>query len=507
MANVLQGVWTYRSFYNRAAAASTLNDVLLAEGQLVFETAPEGGIRGELTFPDFKARLTLKGSLQSGAPTTVRFQGVGDDTTSAKGWVYDYIGYLVPNWPNGQDQVTALVGSIIRTVPHAGGDGTVRPAGAAYSFIAVQKTFVEPRDIIPLPSYVLAMQASRHHRLHHLVWHYVRNGWLSQLDEGQRQDITNLGWNPGDPPRPAQPKEGSSPIIDNGSGEDFLFMHRQMVDQVRSTIQDHSDQPLDQWIDLPAPASSDQIGYAVPPTYFIEGEEFMNRRLATLKSDEFFWARMRWWDRQFKNPAYLQTLTLGQLGALIEFSVHNDMHMRWSSLAYDPVLGTPLPGGRAYYNDGSDISTKWDLPTYDYLGDFYSSHVNPVFWRLHGWVDDRIEDWFESHQKAHPGQITKRQLGGVAWFYKGPWVEVDHPWSGPAMMAHIARMQMSGESGRTMQMSGARSQRRVSTGMPNDDEAVKTMEKVWEILNRPAAARAARRAKLRPKPRHRLHHF
>jgi hypothetical protein len=39
------------------------------------------------------------------------------------------------------------------------------------------------------------------------------------------------------------------------------------------------------------------------------------------------------------------------------------------------------------------ISPAWDAPAYDWLGDTYSSHVNSVFWKLHGWIDDRITQW------------------------------------------------------------------------------------------------------------------
>ena len=40
-----------------------------------------------------------------------------------------------------------------------------------------------------------------------------------------------------------------------------------------------------------------------------------------------------------------------------------------------------------------DIDEKWDDPEYSWMGDFYASQVNPYFWKLHGWIDDRIEDW------------------------------------------------------------------------------------------------------------------
>lgn len=66
-----------------------------------------------------------------------RFQGKG--VVSGEEWVYDYIGWLVPAWPNSNDtlQRPAIVGSVVRTVPHSSGSGGVAPAGVVASFYAV----------------------------------------------------------------------------------------------------------------------------------------------------------------------------------------------------------------------------------------------------------------------------------------------------------------------------------------------------------------------------------
>jgi len=331
--------------------------------------------------------------------------------------------------------------------------------------------FIEPRDIIPLPAPVLKLLSSRAMRLHHAVWHGTRGLWLIVLDDEQRASIKALGW---EPPRPAV--RASGPIINNGSGEDFLFMHRQMIGMVNKTTEEAGEPQIKGWVNVPTPVSQEarKDGFTVPPSWINPDDEVQNRRIAALKTDEYFWSRMRWWDREFKNPQYLRTLKLGELGSLLEYTVHNDMHMRWSSVPRDPATGEPLPSGREDW----DISEKWDNPIYDFLGEFYSSHVNPVFWRLHGWIDDRINDWYAAHQEAHPGEIETQTLEGVAWFKPGRWVMAADPWAGGRHLGH-------GGGGHHHDESDA--------GHPTGD--VETMEKVNAILFPPPTAPKALLAK------------
>src|SRR5262249_9246209 len=113
-------------------------------------------------------------------------------------------------------------------------------------------------------------------------------------------------------------------------------------------------------------------------------------------------------------------------------SVHNDMHMRWSGVLRDPETNVPVPAGHR----ASDFAEKWNTPKFDDLADFYSSHVNPIFYKLHGWIDNRIEDWFSAHEQAAPGSVKRRVVDGVQWFEKGKWVQLDAPWIGPAGHQH-----------------------------------------------------------------------
>ena len=149
--NPFVGSWAYRSFVNDPDLSkdSNMNNLLFGDGTLTI-TAPSsdtmgGTIGGSLGPPPAgNWLLNLHGSIGYGSPGQIRFQGVG--LVNGEEWIYDYIGWLVPVWPNSNDtlQRAAIVGSVVRTVPHHGtnADGsmgsTVHPAGVVASFYAVQ---------------------------------------------------------------------------------------------------------------------------------------------------------------------------------------------------------------------------------------------------------------------------------------------------------------------------------------------------------------------------------
>jgi hypothetical protein len=183
-------------------------------------------------------------------------------------------------------------------------------------------------------------------------------------------------------------------LRDNESGEDFLFMHRRMLalaDEILTGLSVSTYSRVEGWRRVPPPGDADS---PVP--------EFPDSELEELKSEEYFARVIEPWERRYTDPDYLKGVTLGRLGSDLEFTICRAMHLRWaapSAMGYRP--STPRE---------DDIDWRWDAPEYDYLGDTYSSHVNPLFRKIHGWVDDRIDDW----RKAHC--IT----GDVEW--KGAWI-------------------------------------------------------------------------------------
>lgn len=133
--DVLVGVWTYRSFLNDPDGSTSFNDLQFGLGNIRIDRSPMNEFKGLIYGPGWQ--LTLNGSTTYGNPFTVRFQGKG--LVGGEEWIYDYEGYVVRPWPNGIDQRAAIVGSIVRTVPHSSGSGGVSPAGVVCSWSAVKQ--------------------------------------------------------------------------------------------------------------------------------------------------------------------------------------------------------------------------------------------------------------------------------------------------------------------------------------------------------------------------------
>jgi len=134
--NPFVGAWTYRSLLNDPDVNTQFNDLEFGRGTIVIAEGPEQVLTGTIGGPGWL--LNLYGSRAYGSPMQVRFQGKG--LVSGEEWIYDYIGWLVPVWPNSNStlQRAAIAGSVTRTIPHSSGSGGVAPAGVVASFYAVR---------------------------------------------------------------------------------------------------------------------------------------------------------------------------------------------------------------------------------------------------------------------------------------------------------------------------------------------------------------------------------
>jgi hypothetical protein len=134
--NPFVGSWTYRSLLNNPDINTDFNDLEFGRATIVIEENSPELLTGTIGGTGWS--LNLYGSRSYGSPMQARFQGkgmVGDEE-----WIYDYIGWLVPVWANSNStlQTAAIVGSVVRTIPHSSSGGKIAPAGFVASFYAVR---------------------------------------------------------------------------------------------------------------------------------------------------------------------------------------------------------------------------------------------------------------------------------------------------------------------------------------------------------------------------------
>lgn len=426
LANRLRGIWDIR-FAGRDAG---LDGLPLHGLQIFLDIAARG--RGLIGCLDRGAVLQgpgeplyhVQGELAAGAPRL--YWRLLRSVEGVRVPVYEFSMTLDEVWAEfGNAGSGTLSGEVARL------DRPLSLPVEDNRFVATQRVFPEARQRIGLNRELLAWLIAPEHRLFHQLWHASRDKWHT-LPEDKRNALRGIGWQPG--PRDQERDARGVRKDRNGSGIDFFFMHRHMLATAR-TLQD-----LPSWPCFPLPQPElerDRVGFAryfdnhdgfaLPPPWSAAGDDAFTRWISDIKQPDTFHGNFRVWEARYSDSRYLSGLTLGQFGSEIELGLHDWLHMRWASVPRDPSNGAPVPLAREL----DDFAPRWYVAENDFLGDPFSSHVNPVFWYFHGWIDDRIEDWFRAHERFHPGEVTRLQVNGVPWFAPGRWVEIADPWLGP----------------------------------------------------------------------------
>jgi len=442
MIEEVEGYFTYRSFVNKPEG----DPELFGSGEMFLELADDGTVAGTLAFPASpgatqKEIMDLSGSVTSWKPLALHFVGVGRPGSAIADFEYEYYCGVAHQWETAApSQVLSLVGTVRRNKDHG-----ESKAGVTASFIAIKREFVEPRIVsgAALLPEAIAMLSSRAHRLRHTVWHTLRGMWFdAAMTDNDRSEIEKLGWHLNDPPF----RESGRLDFSNGAGEDFLYMHRRMIKMLHGVYSKAGAVPPQGWPEPPFPSAQfayrEELDASTPGrTIFVYDEARSGEMvppptaawLGQLPANPFFafnkkprgLSVMQLMASRLRNPLVMASMTLGAYGNYVEFTVHNWMHMRWASLSRNPETG------EEEVRDAFDLNPKWDNPEYDYLGDFHSSHVNPLFWRLHGWVDDCIDAWFAAQEYVRPGAVKRKVVRGVDWFEKGEWVVKNDPFDWP----------------------------------------------------------------------------
>ena len=232
------------------------------------------------------------------------------------------------------------------------------------------------------------IMASHPHRLYHALWHATRNGW-NQMSHDEQESLQNLSQTWGKH-APLCKKNGKPFAPDSfpPSGEEFLYMHHGMIQMLNTAFAGNATTPrsivlpgIKAWKELPTPND---------PLWPIPTPIDENDQSKTYSTYDL----MKSWSEELHDPNFLKGKSLSYIGFLVENSIHNFMHMRWAKAPLqgqdfsplDPFLET------SFLND-----SPFDAPEFNWLGTPYSAHVNPIFWKLHGWVDDTIPLWLTAN--------------------------------------------------------------------------------------------------------------
>jgi len=232
-------------------------------------------------------------------------------------------------------------------------------------------------SISPSQKEVIENTMAEHgHRLHHLLWHATRNGW-AELAEGERRAVQTLSSEWG----------RNAPLCEKNSaaGEEFLLMHHEMIDTLRVRLAERGLPCIRAWERIP---NADDPNWPIPPGE--SGDSSKSAEVGRLLAK---------WGATFIDPAYLKSHSLSEIGYLLEFSIHNNLHMRWATLPRNGDDYSPFGAGPVTAESLS-APTPYDAPEFNWLGNPFSAHVNPVFWKLHGWVDAVVAAWLKENDYA-----------------------------------------------------------------------------------------------------------
>ncbi|MGZ3722547.1 MAG: hypothetical protein ACXVA9_06435, partial [Bdellovibrionales bacterium] len=168
----------------------------------------------------------------------------------------------------------------------------------------------------------------------------------------------------------------------NPVGEDFLYMHHEMVQMLRSVLTVYNQKCIRPWTKVPDPREWPLTGLKVGA-----------------KAPEAL-AILRNWDRNIQDQEWMRKVSLSQLGWALEFTIHNNLHMRYTTDRPAPPFRAAKPaddGATVPMNGAFASDWKFDDAGYNWLADPYGAAVNPVFWKIHGYVDNALFMWLSAN--------------------------------------------------------------------------------------------------------------
>lgn len=244
-----------------------------------------------------------------------------------------------------------------------------------------------------------AIFGTRGHRVQHGLWHAMRS---RSLDPKIREQIVHAYGPKSNPKNLLCPPPEKSDTTYNSVGEDFLYMHHQMVMMLQTAFLDASLPCIRGWKSIAEEARDDKFNWDGGP----QSKSVLKRMLALDKE-------------YFKNTEWLRSVTLSQLGWSLEITIHNTLHARWGALMA-PVATT----GNVTIPVNGVFPENWpyDDKAYNWLPDPYGSALNPHFWKIHGYVDEVVYRWLAANGKT---SISAQCSNDNCYEWQGTWTGID----------------------------------------------------------------------------------
>lgn len=226
--------------------------------------------------------------------------------------------------------------------------------------------------------------ANHEHREWHNTWHSIRNQLggdgmhTAQATPESIEQWQHEGWLP--PTQDLASFTADHKLGGNLAGEDFFYMHRQMIKMVQVEMANQGEPCLGPWQNLPSSIHDSEWPDLRTSPDFAKLEQNDLNDMRSILSD-------------ITRPEHLKSITLSELGNEIESRLHAKMH--------------------SYFNDAKSNCANGDPNKDDGIGcddltSDRSSHVNMRFYLLHGIIDQALEGYLHQHGKLYLSSDCKQ---------------------------------------------------------------------------------------------------
>lgn len=175
------------------------------------------------------------------------------------------------------------------------------------------------------------------------------------------------------------------------AGEDFFFMHRQMIKMVQVELAAAGLGCIAPWSKVPETIFDSQWPAPRASQANLEETAAMEKGLSNLRTLE----------RNIRSPEKLRKMTLNQLGNWLDASLHMRLH--------------------SFYASSAQCSPEAQAQnTCDNLIPPETSPLNPHFWKIHGLVEEILGDWLKAHGYSRIEKNCEGQVDCYQW--QGTWL-------------------------------------------------------------------------------------